>query len=117
MYLNLPVVFILIRIFPSWGRWAPPIGLLIMCLALALSSFASTVEHLIVTQGVFYAIGGSICYGPCILYLDEWFIKRKGFAYGIMWSGTGLAGVVLPLVSEYLLTTYGVKTALRVFCV
>lgn len=26
----------------------------------------------------------------CRLYLDGWFVKRKGLAYGIMWAGTGI---------------------------
>jgi hypothetical protein len=37
------------------------------------------------TQGVLYAIGGSIAYAPCVIYMDEWFVKRKGLAFGIMW--------------------------------
>ncbi|KAI0024301.1 MFS general substrate transporter [Xylariomycetidae sp. FL0641] len=47
--------------------------------------------------------------------MDEWFVKRKGFAYGIMWSGTGLAGVVLPLLMEHLLARYGFRTTLRLW--
>ncbi|KAK1756112.1 major facilitator superfamily domain-containing protein [Echria macrotheca] len=86
-----------------------------MCLALALSSLCTTVPQLIATQGVLYAIGGSITYSPCIVYLDEWFARRKGLAYGVMWSGTGLAGVILPLFLEYLLSTHGYETTLRIF--
>lgn len=55
--------------------------------------------------------------GPCILYMDEWFVKRKGLAYGIMWSGTGLAGLILPLLMEHLLGTYGYQSALRIWAV
>jgi MFS family permease len=117
MYLALPLEFVIIRMYPRLGVWFAPVGLIIMCLALALSSFASTVTQLIITEGVMYAIGGSICYCPCIMYMDEWFVKRKGLAYGIMWSGTGLAGVILPLVAEALLTNYGIKTTLRTFSV
>lgn len=60
-------------------------GLIIMCLALGLSSLSKTVGQLIVTQGVFYAIGGALCYSPAITFMDEWFVKRKGVAFGIMW--------------------------------
>ncbi|KAI8262167.1 hypothetical protein K4K53_012342 [Colletotrichum sp. SAR 10_77] len=37
---------------------------------------------------------------PTTLYLDEWFIKRKGLAYGVMWAGKSAAGVLLsaPLI-------------------
>ena len=92
MYLGLPFTMSLQRLYPKQSRWSPIIGLFIMCIALALSSFSQNTTHLILTQGVLYAIGGSISYCPCILYMDEWFAKRKGFAFGIMWSGTGLAG-------------------------
>jgi MFS family permease len=115
MYLDGPVVIGLLRLFPGHARWAPIFGLLVMCIALAMSSFATNVTHLIATQGILYAIGGSIAYCPCILYMDEWFIKRKGLAYGIMWSGTGLAGVVLPLFLEYLLVNHGFQTTLRIW--
>lgn len=115
MYLDTPLIMGLLRRFPREGRWSPIFGLLIMCLGLALSSFSTNVTHLIITQGIFYGIGGSIAYSPCIVYLDEWFVKRKGLAYGIMWSGTGLAGVILPLLLEYLLGTYGFKTTLRLW--
>jgi MFS family permease len=115
MYLDAPLVMGLLRLFPALGRWAPIFGLLVMCISLAMSSLSTTVTHLIVAQGVFYAVGGSIAYSPSLLYMDEWFVKRKGLAYGIMWSGTGLAGVVLPLLLEYLLTTYGFQTTLRLW--
>ncbi|KAL2016742.1 hypothetical protein VTK56DRAFT_3131 [Thermocarpiscus australiensis] len=115
MYLDTPIFMGLHRRFPKQARWSTVVGLLIMCLALALSSFSSSVTHLIATQGVFYAIGGSIAYSSCIIYLEEWFVARRGLAFGTMWAGTGLAGVVLPLVLESLLAAHGHATTLRVF--
>lgn len=47
--------------------------------------------------------------------MDEWFVQRKGLAYGIMWSGTGIAGVVLPLFLEWLLHSFGFRTTLRLW--
>ncbi|KAK0630770.1 major facilitator superfamily domain-containing protein [Bombardia bombarda] len=115
MYLDAPIIVYLLRRYPKPARWASIVGLLAMCAALALSSLATTVPQLIVTQGILYALGGSVAYSPCIIYLDEWFVKRKGLAYGIMWSGTGLGGVVLPILLEHLLSSYGFQTTLRLF--
>ncbi|KAI2467528.1 MFS general substrate transporter [Annulohypoxylon bovei var. microspora] len=115
MYLTAPIMMGLCRLFNRWARWMSILGLLTMCLSLAMSSFSTTVPHLIATQGILYAIGGGIAYSPCILYLDEWFVQRKGLAYGIMWSGTGLAGVVLPLLLEWLLHYFGFRTTLRLW--
>lgn len=47
--------------------------------------------------------------------MDEWFVNRKGLAYGIMWSGTGLAGVILPLMMETLLGAIGFRSTLRLW--
>lgn len=92
-------------------------GVLLMCLALGLSSLSTNVTHLILTQGIFYAIGGSIAYSPCILLMEEWFDRRKGLAFGVMWAGTGLGGVILPICMEQLLGRYGFRTTLRAFAV
>ncbi|KAK8074815.1 Major facilitator superfamily transporter [Apiospora hydei] len=115
MYLTAPLTFGLCRIFARWARWTPIVGLFIMSISLAASSFCTTVPQLIACQGCLYAIGGGIAYAPCILYLDEWFVRRKGLAYGIMWSGTGIAGVVLPLLFEALLRSLGYQTTLRLW--
>ncbi|KAK7756067.1 hypothetical protein SLS62_002010 [Diatrype stigma] len=115
MYLMAPFMIGICRLFARWARWMPMTGLLIMCISLATSSFSQSVSHLIVTQGILYGVGGSIAYSPCILYMDEWFVKRKGLAYGVMWSGTGLAGVVLPLLMESLLGSLGFRPTLRLW--
>lgn len=86
MYLDAPLVIALARIYPKQGRWNPTAGLLMMCVALALSSFSQNTTHLILTQGALYGIGGSIAYNPCLMYVDEWFDRRKGLAYGLMVS-------------------------------
>ncbi|KAL7947608.1 major facilitator superfamily domain-containing protein [Trichoderma barbatum] len=115
MYLDIPLIMAIQRIYPKPTRYAPVAGLLLLCLALAISSFSQNVTHLILTQGVLYAIGGSICYCPCMLYMDEWFVKRKGLSFSIMWSGTGLGGVTIPLLLEFFLKKYGVRTTLRIW--
>ena len=117
MYLDAPIIMALGRRYPRYFRYTPPVGLFIMCIALAASSFSQTTTQLIATQGVLFAIGGSICYCPCILYMDEWFIRRKGFAFGVMWSGTGLGGCTIPLLLQFLLSKYGFRTTLRLWSV
>jgi MFS family permease len=87
LYLSSPIVFGLFAWYPKSRRPSILIGLLTMCLALGLSSLSQTVTHLIVTQGGLYAIGGALCYSPAILFLNEWFVQKKGLAFGMMWVG------------------------------
>jgi MFS family permease len=112
-----------VLLFPAYKKW-PSLatnskwaGLPIMATALIAGSFANKVSHLVLTQGVMYAIGGSIIYYPTLVFLDEWFIQRKGLAYGIMWAGTGTAGLIIPFVMNFLLSNYGFRTTLRVWAV
>lgn len=117
MYLGSFPALLLNRMFPRWARYSPLVGLFILCAALCVSAWATSVTQLIIAQGVFYGVGGAIAYTPCTMYIDEWFVKRKGLAYGIMWSGTSLAGVVLPLVLERLLESYGYQTTIIIWAV
>jgi MFS family permease len=113
MYLSSPLAFSALRKWPSIRRTSVIAGLLLMCISLAASSFATSVTQLVLSQGVGYAVGGIMAYSPTILFVNEWFIKRKGLAFGIMWAGTGLAGVLIPLVMKWLLQDFGFRTALR----
>lgn len=86
MYLSAPFTFAFLQRYPNRRRHCSVAGLVIIALALVISSFSTRVWHLILSQGVFYAIGGSMLYTPAIVFLDEWFILRKGFAFGVMVS-------------------------------
>lgn len=101
MYLGSPFSFAMLQRFPLHRRFCAVAGLVIMTISLVASSFASRVSHLILTQGVLYAIGGSMLYTPTVIFLDEWFIKRKGFAFGVMWAGTGNNSCHSPVVQRF----------------
>ncbi|KAI1368391.1 MFS general substrate transporter [Xylaria arbuscula] len=113
LYLFSPIALGVFRLYPRQVRYATPAGLLLVSLSLALASLATSTATLIGLQGVLYAIGGAIAYCPTILYLEEWFAARKGMAYGMVWSGEGLASAVIPLILQRLLAEYGYKTTLR----
>lgn len=84
-------------LFPAYKKWphlaaiSKWAGLPVIALSLILASFATNVTQMILTQGVLYAIGGSLLYCPTLVYVDEWFIQRKGLAFGIMWVCSPLA--------------------------
>lgn len=82
---------------------------------MALGSFCNTVPQLIGVQGILFGAGGCIAYCPCTLYIDEWFDRRKGMAYGIVWSAAGAGGVILPLALQALLESFGFRTTMRIW--
>lgn len=116
-YFAAPFFGIAMQRYPYTRRPAMFTGLVFMVFGLLGASFCSTVAGLIATQGVLYGIGCILLYFPATLFLDEWFVKRKALAYGISWSGTGTAGVVVPFIMQWLLDSYGFRSTLRIWAV
>ncbi|TQV90052.1 major facilitator superfamily transporter protein [Cordyceps javanica] len=114
LYIATPFVLVVCRLFPRHARWFTLLGLVIASMALVASSFCTTVPQLVVTQGIMYGLGGCMAYCPCTLYINEWFVKRKGMAYGIVWSAAGFGGTVLPLMIEAMLAKLGFQVAVRI---
>ena len=85
MYLSCPILFAAFKRWPHIRRPCCLIGLSINAAAVVAASFAKEVSHLILSQGVLYAIGGVLLYCPTLAFVDEWFVHRKGLAFGVMW--------------------------------
>ena len=116
-YFSSAVFSIAMQRWPRCRRPAMLFGLVVTAISLVAASFANSVSGLIATQGVVYGLGSILLYLPANLFLGEWFIARKSLAFGVMWAGTGCAGIVVPFIMEWLLDTYGFRTALRVWAV
>ena len=113
LYLSSPITFAVLTRWPRLSRWFGPIGLTTIACGLLMSSFATTVKHLVATQGVICALGSGLLYAPTTLYLDDWFVRRKGLAYGIMSAGKSVAGVALPFAMSESLERFGLRVTLR----
>ncbi|RSL94222.1 hypothetical protein CEP52_012742 [Fusarium oligoseptatum] len=112
MYLMMPLAFIALNRYPRLRRWCGPLGLFVTIVSLTTSAFVKDVAGLIATQGVLYAIGCSLLFSPISLYMDEWFVERKGFAYGVMWAGKSAVGVAMPFLFSALLQRFGLRATL-----
>lgn len=86
-------------------------------LSLVAGSFARTLPTLILTQGVMYGVGFLIFYYPIISFIDEFWVRRRGFAYGILCGASGVSGTTIPLIIQALLRRYGYPTTLRAIAV
>ncbi|KAF5373761.1 hypothetical protein D9758_000934 [Tetrapyrgos nigripes] len=117
MYLSSPVVLPLLNRFPWYKRKAMLVGLFLCLGGLLGAAFAREPWQLILTQGVIYAIGGSLLYFPTMTYTFEWFSERKGLANGVIFSGTSIGGVLTPIIAQALLDRYGPRTTLIAWAV
>lgn len=89
-----------------------------ICLGgLVAGSFATTLETLILTQGVAYGVGFLILYYPILMMVNEYWVARRGMAYGVLCGASGVSGAVMPFIVQTLLEKYGYQTTLRIVAV
>ena len=93
------------------------VGWPLCILGLVAGSFADRLGTLIFTQGVMYGVGFLIFYYPIITMVDEYWVMRRGMAYGLLCSASGASGAVMPLVLQVLLRRFGYRTTLRAMAV
>ena len=111
---------LIIPLLKRWHKWN---GLMIWCgwslciLGILAGSFTKTLPGLIITQGIMYGAGFVIFYYPIISLVNEFWVARRGMAYGLICSATGVSGIVMPFTLESLLHKYGYATTLRAVAV
>jgi MFS family permease len=116
-YLGAPFSAAITKRFPKHQRLQIWIGWPLCIGGLLAGSFATTLGGLIATQGIMYGVGFVALTYPIISMVNEWWVIRKGMAFGIISSASGASGVVMPFIIQALLSKYGYKTTLRAIAV
>ncbi|KAI5122774.1 hypothetical protein M0805_000118 [Coniferiporia weirii] len=117
IYCSCPFVLSLMHRYPRHRRTSLWVGLLLCWISLFGASYTSKVNTLLILQGFLYAVGGSLLYAPCVSFLSEWFVKKRGLANGVMFSGTATGGLFLPLILPRLISSYGTSKTLRILSI
>ncbi|KAK5709427.1 hypothetical protein LTR17_019778 [Elasticomyces elasticus] len=81
------------------------------------SKYRMTLGALIFTQGIMYGFGFILFYYPILSMVNEFWITRRGMAYGLLCSASGVSGAAMPFGVEWLLHRYGYPTTLRVIAI
>lgn len=92
--------------------WA---GFVLCFSSLLASAFINSLPGLIVTQGFCYGLGVLVCGIPQLIILNTWFDKRRGLAYGIIFSASDLMGVGYTFLATTLLSKFGLRYTLLVY--
>ncbi|KAK0245399.1 MFS general substrate transporter [Armillaria nabsnona] len=112
MYFASLIILPVFSRFPVHKKKGMYVGLVLCVAGLFGAAFAKTSGVLLLTQGILYSVGGSMLYFPTMTYTFEWFSERKGLANGLIFSGSGIGGVVMPIVIKTLLYKYGFRTTM-----
>ncbi|OTB01380.1 hypothetical protein M426DRAFT_220371 [Hypoxylon sp. CI-4A] len=115
LYLTSPLFFIILQRAQSYRRLSLVVGTVTLCLAILASAFATTVWQLLLTQGILYGVSASVVNTVTIQFLNEWFIERKGLAFGIQESGAAMGGIIIPVLMTWGLDKFGHKYMLLIW--
>ena len=88
------------------------LGVAMVGAGLGLAPLVTAPWHLYLTLGVLVA-GGTVCLGYTghALFLTNWFVRRRGLAIGIAFSGAGVGSIVLLPWMQRLIAEYGWRVA------
>ncbi|SMR60092.1 unnamed protein product [Zymoseptoria tritici ST99CH_3D1] len=114
MYLTMPVFLSAFQRWPWTRKYSMWTGVPVSAIALVGASFAQTIPQLLVCQGILYGLAGNALVMPTINFINEWWIRRRGFAIGVAIAGDGFGGVVMPLILQALLERVGFRWTLRI---
>jgi MFS family permease len=97
------------RIQMLWLGWS-------LCIVgLVGASFATQVWHLHLFQGVTYGAGWVIYWSPMLVIINEWWVERRGLAYGIWFTASNASGLVMPFIIRKSLERYDFRITLRLY--
>lgn len=90
------------------------VGSFFITIGLMLSSLATSLWQLHLTQGFLVGIGYSLSFMPALSVVGQWFNAHRGFAMGIAIAGGGVGQFLVSMLTQTLLDRYGWRMTLRV---
>ena len=69
-----------------------------------LMSLCSSLWHLYLFCGVFWAVGMALYWIPLISVAPRWFVKRRALMMGVISSGISVGQLTLPLLANWLIS-------------
>ena len=89
------------------------IGAIVFSAALFLTSFATSIDHVVALYGGLGGVGGFCLFCPAFPVVNFWFDRRRALAVGLMVSGSGVGQMVVGPVLQALIDSSGWRHALR----
>ncbi|RDW72191.1 hypothetical protein BP5796_08225 [Coleophoma crateriformis] len=89
-------------------------GSILQVVGIMMTSLSTKYFHLLLSQGICMGIGDGLVFCPSIALVSSYFSTKKSLALGIVSAGSGLGGVIFPLIVQQLLPKVGFAWTVRV---
>jgi len=102
-YLGGPLMTPITLRLHNYRRHMVLFGVGLCILGVGGASFATNLWEIVLCQGILYGLGFLVVSYVVFSQLNEWFVERRGLAYGIQLSASGIGGLILPFFLQTLL--------------
>ncbi|EJF55723.1 MFS general substrate transporter [Dichomitus squalens LYAD-421 SS1] len=103
------------RLFDAYGpRVIMVPGTVTLVLSIMMTSLSTRFYQYILAQGVLFGLGVGMIFYPSLSAISTYFSKRRGAALGIAFTGSGVGGVVYPIMFQRLFAQVGFAWAVRI---
>lgn len=79
-----------------------------------MTSLCKEYWQFILAQGICSPLGLNAIFNAGTSTITTWFFKKRGAAYGIMAAGSGLGGILFPIMASHLIPEVGFGWAMRI---
>jgi MFS family permease len=78
-----------------------------------MTSLCTEYYQFILAQGICSPLGLNCIFQAGTNTIPTWFLKKRGLAYGIMAAGSGLGGIIFPIMASHLIPEIGFGWTMR----
>ncbi|KAK3216925.1 hypothetical protein GRF29_1g1396211 [Pseudopithomyces chartarum] len=82
---------------------------------LMMTSLCTEYYQFILAQGICSPLGLNCIFNAAVSCLPTWFLKKRGLAYGVTAAGSGLGGVLFPIMASHFIPRIGYAWTMRTF--
>ncbi|KAK5652183.1 hypothetical protein OQA88_10826 [Cercophora sp. LCS_1] len=90
------------------------LGIFLEIFGMMMTSVATKYWHVILAQGVAVGVGAGMVFIPALQIVGTYFSTRRSTAMGIAATGSGVGGIVYPVLLKRLIASIGFRWAVRV---
>lgn len=89
------------------------VGTFFHVFGLMMTSLCTEYYQFILAQGICSPLGLNCIFQAGTSTIPTWFLKKRGLAYGIMAAGSGLGGIIFPIMATHLIPQIGYAWTMR----
>lgn len=90
------------------------VGTFLHIFGLMMTSLSTEYYQFILAQGICSPTGMCMIFNPVMTTVVTWFNKKRSLAFGIVAAGSSMGGVILPIMTQRLITNVGFGWSMRI---